>query len=205
VTSCADKLSLRDIILLLQLVTRTMRGLRQLLSDSMAVFLRLSACNTTSCHIPTVNEELSHLDHLPDQRSPAGNDEALPAVMMSPPPYLCTPSSYLQSLFDLTLREYSKETGIDLIRHSFAASLDNIGDVNTTIVALRERSQVSSDAGADDPIAELVSQLRSIAHIVSLLSPTEALRGNIDLVCLREHNSHILHTSLLTHFVAVLT
>jgi hypothetical protein len=175
-----------------------MKGLRQLLSDSLAVFLRLSACSTTSCHIPTVNEGLSHLDHLPDQRSPAGDDEALPAAMMSPPPCLNTPSSYLQSSFDLTLREYSKETGIDLTRHSFAASLDNIGDVDTTIVALRGRSRISSDPGADDPIAKLVSQLRSIAHIVSLLSPTEALRDNIDLVCLMEHDSHILHTGLLT-------
>ena len=173
-----------------------MKGLRQLLSDSLAVFLRLSACSTTSWHVPTV--QFSHLDHLPYQRSPAGNDKALPAVMMSPPSCLSTPSSYLQSSFDLTLREYSKETGIDLIRHSFAASPDNIGDVDTTIVALRERSRVSSDPGADDPIAQLVSQLRSIAHIVSLLSPAEALRDNIDLVRLREHDSHILHTSLLT-------
>lgn len=194
--SCTDKLSLRDIIL--QLVTRTMKGLRQLLSDSLAVFLRLSACSTTSCHIPTANQGLSHLDHLPDQRSQAGDDEALSAAMMPPPPCLNTPSSYLQSSFDLTLREYSKETGIDLTRHSFAASLDNIGDVDTTIVALRARSRISSDPGADDPIAQLVSQLRSIAHIVSLLSPTEALRANIDLVCLMVHDSQILHTGLLT-------
>jgi len=178
-----------------------MKGLRQLLSDSLAVFLRLSACSTTSRHTLTVIEELSYhqpFDHLPDQqRSPAGDDEALSAVTMSPPPGMSTPPSYLQSSFDLTLREYSKETGIDLIRHPFAASLDNIDDISTTIAALRERSRVSSDPQADDLVTQMVNQLRSITHIVSLLSPTEALSDNIDLVCLRKHDSHIFHTGLL--------
>ena len=178
-----------------------MKGLRQLLSDSLAVFLHLSACSTASCHTPTVIEELSHLrsfNHLPNQPPPEGDDEALSALTMFPPPCMNTPSSYLQSSFDLTLREYSKETGIDLIRHPFASSLDNIDDVDTTIAALREQSRVSSDPQADDPIAQLMNQLRSITHIVSLLSPTEALRDNIDLVCLREHDPHILNTGLLT-------
>ena len=178
-----------------------MKGLRQLLSESLEVFLRLSTCNTASFHTLTVIEELSphqSFGHLPDQRSSAGDDEALSAVTMSPPSCMTTPTSYLQSSFDLTLREYSKETGIDLIRYPFAASLDNIDDVDTTIAALRDQSRLSSDPQADDPIAQLVNQLRSITHIVSLLSPTEALSDNIDLVCLREHDSHILHTGLLT-------
>lgn len=178
-----------------------MKGLRQLLSDSLEVILRLSACSTASCHTQTVIEELSHpqsFDHLPDQRSPAGDDEALSALTMSPSPCMNTPPSYLQSSFDLTLREYTKETGIDLIRHPFAASLDNIEDVDTIIAALRERSRVSSDPQADDHIAQLENQLRSITHIVSLLSPIEGLSDNIDLVGLREHGSHILNTGLLT-------
>jgi len=161
-----------------------MKGLRQLLSDSLEVFFRLSACSTASCQTQTVIEELSHLqsfDRLPNQRFPAGDDEALSALTMSPPPCMNTPPSYLQSCFDLTLREYSKETGIDLIRHPFAASLDNIDDVDTTIAALRERSRVSSGPKADDCIAQLMNQLRSITHIVSLLSPIEALSDNIDL------------------------
>jgi hypothetical protein len=170
-----------------------MKGLRQLLSDSLAVFLRLLACSTTSRHTLTVIEELSHhqpFDHLPHQLSPPGDNEALSAVTISPPPGMSTPSSYLQSSFDLTLREYSKETGIDLIRHPFATSLDNIDDVNTTIAALRERSRVSSDPQAGYLVAQMVNQLRSITHIVSLLSPSEALSDNIDLVCLRKHDSH---------------
>lgn len=180
-----------------------MKGLRQLLSDSLEVFLRLSACSTTSRHTSTIIEEFSHpqpFDHhpLPDQQRPHDDsDEALSAVTMSPPPSMSTPPSYLQSSFDLTLREYSKETGINLIRHPFAASLNNIDDVNTAIAALRERSRVSSDLQADDLVAQMVNQLRSITHIVSLLSPTEALNDNIDLVCLRKHDSHIFHAGLL--------
>jgi hypothetical protein len=162
-----------------------MRVLRKLLSGTLAVFLRLSACNTTSSYPLTAIEESTHhplFDYLPDQRSQVSDDEAVPAPTMSPSPHIVTPSSYLQSSFDLTLREYSKQTGIDLIGHPFAASLDNLDSVDTAIAELRERTPVSSDF-QDDSIALLRNQLKSITHIVSLLSPTEALRGNIDSVC----------------------
>ena len=163
---------------------RTMRALRKLLSDTLAVFLRLSACNTTSSYPLTAIEESTHhsLFEIPDQRSQVSDDEAVPAPTMSPPPHIVAPSSYLQSSFDLTLREYSKQTGIDLIGHPFAASFDNLDSVDTAIAALRERTPVSSDS-QDDSIALLMNQLKSITHIVSLLSPTEALRGYIDSVC----------------------
>lgn len=202
-----NKLRLRIVVLQVLTHHRIMKGLRQLLSDSLAVFLRFPACSTTSRHTLTVIEEMSNhqpFDHLPDQRSP-GDNEAVSTVTMSPPPGMSTPSSYLQSSFDLTLREYLKETGIDLIRHPFAASLDNIDDVNTTIAALRERSRVSSDPQAGYLVAQMVNQLRSITHIVSLLSPTEALSDNIDLVCLRKHDSHFSYGPTEAHFVAVLT
>ncbi|KAH9971440.1 hypothetical protein BJV74DRAFT_799128 [Russula compacta] len=156
-----------------------MKALRQLLSDSLAVFLRLSACNTTSSHIPAPIEKSSHQqssDHLSDQQSPASAND-FSAATMSLQPDIITPSSYLQSVFNLTLVEYSKQTGIDLITHSFAAGLDDIYSVDRVITTLRERTGASN---MGDPIAQLVGQLKSIVHIVSLLSPSEALSENID-------------------------
>jgi hypothetical protein len=162
----------------------TMKGLRQLLSDSLQLFLRLSACNTTSFHQPTVIEESSHhhsCDHLAYQRDVAGDYEML--ATMSPLRFTTKPSSYLQSSFDLTLREYSKQTEIDLIAHPFAVSLHDVNSLNTTIAALRERTRVSNDSKTDDHMAQLMSYLKSITHLVSLLSPREALSEHIDLVC----------------------
>lgn len=161
---------------------RTMKVLRQLLSDSLAVFLRLSACNTTSSHIPAPIEKPSYQqpsDHLPDQQSPASANEALSAATMSLQSDIITPSPYLQSSFNLVLVEYSKQTGIDLITHSFAAGLDDIYSVDRAITTLRERTGASN---IGDPIAQLVGHLKSIVHIVSLLSPSEAISENIDPV-----------------------
>jgi hypothetical protein len=159
-----------------------MKGLKHLLSDSLKIFLHISACNTTSFHQPTAIESHHHsCDHPPYQRSLASDDETL--ATMSPPRCTITPSSYLQSSFDLTLREYSRQIEVDLISHPFAASLDNVNSLDTTIAALRERTRVSNDSKTDDNIAQLMSYLKSIIHIVSLLSPPEALSENIDLVC----------------------
>jgi hypothetical protein len=94
-----------------------------------------------------------------------------------------TPISYLQSSFNLTLEEYSKQTGIDLIEHSFGASFDH---TETAIAAVLERTRVSSNSETDGPMAQLIKQLNSITRIVSLLSPTEALSESIDLVSHRE-------------------
>lgn len=182
-----------------------MKGLRQLLSDSLQIFLRLSACNTTSFHQPTVFEESHHhsCDHLPYQRSLASDNETL--ATMSPPRFTITPSSYLQSSFDLTLREYSKQIEVDLIAHPFAASLDDVNSLDTTIAALRERTRVSNDSKTDDHIAQLMSYLKSIIHIVSLLSPPEALSENIDLVCHGDWFARVKCAFSDAHFVAVLT
>jgi hypothetical protein len=181
-----------------------MKGLRQLLSDSLQIFLRLSACNTTSFHQPTVTEEFypQSCDHLPFQQSLASDDETL--TTMSPPRFTITPSSYLQSCFDLTLREYSKHIDVDLIAHPFAATLDDVNSLDTTMAALRERSRVPNDSKTEDHMAQLMSYLKSIIHIVSLLSPPEALSENIDMVC-PGIGSHESNARSLTHFVAVLT
>ena len=184
-----------------------MKGWRQLLSDSLQIFLRLSACNTTSFHQPTVIEESTHhhsCDHLQYQRPLASDYETL-ATMSPPPRFTITPSSYLQSSFNLTLREYSKQTEIDLIAHPFAASLDDVNSLDTTIAALRERTRVSNDSKTDDHIAQLMNYLKSISHIVSLLSPPEALSENIDMVCHRDWFPRAECAFSDAHIVAILT
>ncbi|KAH9960124.1 hypothetical protein BC827DRAFT_414697 [Russula dissimulans] len=162
---------------------QTMRALRQFLSDTLATFLRLSACHT---HISTsVEESFRHpsLDHLPYHLSPTNEDDkTVPVPTMSPSPYIFTPSSYLQSSFDVTLVEYSRLTGIDLITHPFAAIFDDdIHTVDMVVAAMQERAQPSGDLKMDSLIAGLMNHLKSIAHVMSLLSPRVSLSEHIDL------------------------
>jgi hypothetical protein len=178
-----------------------MKWLRELLSDSLQVFLRLSVCNTTFSDQSTVIEESSYhhsCDHLPYQRSLASDDETLTATIMSPPRSIISPRSYLQSSFDLTFNEYSKQTGINLIAHPFAASIDDIDSFHTTMAALPQRIRMANDPQTGDAIARLMNHLKSIIYIVSLLSPPEALSENVDLVCSRELGSDELFSRPLT-------
>ncbi|KAI9449561.1 hypothetical protein F5148DRAFT_1247082 [Russula earlei] len=152
----------------------------RLLSHALDIFLRLSTCKPTSSHLQTpLEHQLSH-DHLPHQQFPANDDESFSMPAMSQQPYIVTPSSYLQSSFNLTLIEYSHQTGIDLTTHPFAAIVNDIHSVDATIAALQERILSSSDSKIGDSIAGLMSKLKSIVHIVFLLSPSEALSENID-------------------------
>jgi hypothetical protein len=181
-----------------------MKWLRELLSDSIQVFLRLSVCNTTFSDQSTVIEESSYhhsCDHLPYQRSLASDDETLTATIMSPPVpprSIISPRSYLQSSFDLTLNEYSKQTGINLIAHPFVASIDDIDSFHTSMAVLPQRIRMENDSQTGDAIARLMNHLKSIIYIVSLLSPPEALSENVDLVCHRELGSDESFSRFLT-------
>ena len=162
--------------------------MRRILSETRAVLLRLTAC-TTPTHIPETVEESLHSPsqpHLPDPQPPESDDETLTTITttttMSLQPHIVKPSSYFQSLFDLTLLEYLKHTGIDLTTYPIIARLDDISSVDKAIAILRERTR-PEDSKSVDPMALMMGHLRSIAHIVSLLSPDEALCDNIDPVC----------------------
>ena len=162
--------------------------MKRILSETRAVLLRLTACTTTS-HIPETVEDSLHSQsqpHPPDQQPPERDDETLTTTTttttMSLQPHITKPSSYFQSLFDLTLLEYSKHTGIDLTTYPIVARLDDISSVDKVIAILRERTR-PSDSKSVDPMALLMGHLGSIARMVSLLSPDEALCDNIDPVC----------------------
>jgi hypothetical protein len=163
-----------------------MEALRQL-SDSLAVLLRLSACKTTFAHISESDEEPfdQQSSNLSDQQPAASDDETLTTstTTMSLQPDILKPTSYFQSLFNLTLVEYSRQTGIDLIAHPLISSLDDISSVDKAITVLRERSQPSNNSQMDEKMVSLICQLKSIFNIVSLLTPSEALCDNIDTVC----------------------
>jgi len=165
---------------------RTMKALR-LLSDSLAVVLRLSACRTTSTHISedVVESFDQQSSHLSDRQSAASDDKTLTTTTptMSLQPDILKPTSYFQSLFNLTLVEYSKQTGIDLTTHPFISNLDDICSVDKAITVLRKRSQASNNPQMDDKMVLLICQIKSIFYIVSLLTPSEALCDNIDPVC----------------------
>ena len=196
-----------------------MTALRQVLSDSLAVVLRLSACKTTSAHPPEIIEESVNPRSYPppspppDQQSRASTDTtattstSITITTMPSKPHIFKPPSYLQSLFDLTLIEYSNLTGINLNKHPFVASLDDISSADTAIAILRKRTRLSKDFQADDPMALLMGQLESIIHMVSLLSPSEALRDHIDPV--RPSGlypgSYTFYMCTLTLTIAVLT
>jgi hypothetical protein len=190
-----------------------MTALKQVLSDFLAVLLRLSACRTTSSHIPETVEESFHQytdPHLLDQQPRASDDTTTTttsATTMALKPHIVKPSSYLQSIFDLTLAEYSKQTGIDLMTHPFVISIDDITPVDKVITVLRERRRPSSTPQTDDPMALLMGHLESIAHMVSLLSPSEALHDNIDPVCQSglDPDSQTFYMRILTFTIAVFT
>ncbi len=176
----------------------TMKPLRLILSDSLAALFRLSACNTTSGHIPDAVEESFHpqSSHLSDQQLAGNDNETLSTTpTMSSPPDILRPSSYLQSIFNLTLVEYSRQTEIDLITYPFIASLDDISSVDKAIVVLRDQSQPPNGPEMDDPMSLLMCRLESIVHIVSLLTPSEALYDIIEPVCQSnlDLDSHILY------------
>lgn len=179
-----------------------MRSLRKLLSVPSAVLLRLSPCNTKSAHPPISFEHSSHSqfsDHPPDTQSHLNQDKVLPTPRMpSSRSHRITSSSYLQSCFDLTLTEYSKETGIDLIKHPIVATLDQCDCVDTVIAAILGQIR-SNDSKIDRSMVELMRQLKSTVQIVFWLSPTDALSDNIDLVGRRLPGSCILYGHAVTH------
>ena len=165
--------------------SRTMKALK-LLSDSLAALLRLSACRTTSTYISETLEESfdQQSSNLSDRQPAASDDETLTiTTTMTLQPDILLPTSYLQSLFNLTLIEYSRQTGIDLITQPSISSLDDICSVDKAINALLERSQPLNNPQMDDKMALLIRQLKSIFYIVSLLTPSEALCDNINPVC----------------------
>lgn len=175
----------------------TMRALK-LLSDSLAVLLRLSACRTTSVHISETVEESfdQQSSNLSDRKPGASDDETLTTTTTMPlQPDILKPTSYFQSLFNLTLVEYSRQTGIDLITHPFISSLDDICSVDKAITVLRERSQPLNNPQTEDKMVLLIYQIKSIFYIVSLLTPSEALCDNIDPVCQSDLdlNSHTFY------------
>ena len=188
-----------------------MTALRQVVSDSLAVLLRLSACKTKSAHPPEIIEESVNPRSYPppqDQQSRASTDTtattstSITITTMSLKPHIFKPPSYLQSIFDLTLIQYSNLTRVDLFTHPFVASLDDISSADTAIAILRKRTRFSKDSQTDDPVALLMGHLESIVHIVSLLSPSEALRDHIDPVCLSglDLGSHILYVHSDAHY-----
>jgi hypothetical protein len=114
-----------------------MKALR-LLSDSLAVLLRLSACGTTSTDISeTVEKSFDQQpSNLSDRQPAASDDEMLTTTTtMALQPDILLPTSYFQSLFNLTLIEYSRQTGVDLITHPSISSLDDICSVDKAITA----------------------------------------------------------------------
>lgn len=162
-----------------------MKALRRL-SGSLARLLRPPAPKTTSTHTSeTVEEPFDQKSsNLSDQQPTASDDdETLATTTMSLQPDILEPTSFLQSLFNLTLVEYSRQTGIDLITHPIISNLDDICSVDKAITTLRERSQPLNNPKMDDKMVPLICQLKSIFYIVSLLTPSEALRDNIDPVC----------------------
>jgi len=160
-----------------------MKALR-LLSDSLAAVLRLSACKTTSADISEVVEESfdQQSSNLSDRQPKTRDDDTLTTTTMSLQPDILEPISYFQSLFNLTLVEYSRQTGIDLVTRPFISSLDDICSVDKAITALRERSRPLNNPQMNNKMVLLSCQLESIFYIVSLLTPSEALRDNIDPV-----------------------
>jgi hypothetical protein len=85
--------------------------------------------------------------------------------------------SRFQKLFEITFRDYEKQTGKTLVNHPLAAErLQNCGSVESVIDVLREQPETSSEIRGKDRV------LISLKNVLSVL---QKLSSASDLVLVR--------------------
>jgi hypothetical protein len=89
--------------------------------------------------------------------------------------------SVLESLFQSALKEYEKQTGIDLAKHPFAAQLECCDSVESITQALQDQAETFLKFRGNNKVATL---LKNFVQILHKLSATVAHGETIGLVAL---------------------
>ena len=75
--------------------------------------------------------------------------------------------SRLQVLFEASMQDYEKQTGIVLAKHPLAAQLQNCDSVESVTAVLREQTQAFSEFRGKDKILKLLKNTVSFLHKLS--------------------------------------
>jgi hypothetical protein len=107
---------------------------------------------------------------------------------------LPSPSSTFQSLFDVALQDYEKQTGTKLAEHPLAKQLETCDSVDSVTSFLQERARSFNEfRGAD---GKFMRSLKRVVYVLYTLSTNAALGESIGLVVRRKiltGISRILH------------
>jgi hypothetical protein len=89
-------------------------------------------------------------------------------------------SSRFQLLFDAALQDYEKQTGMKLIEHPLASSLENCGDADNITALLQEQAGAFKEFRKHDD--KVMKSLKSAVSILHAFSTNETLKKHIALV-----------------------
>jgi hypothetical protein len=89
-------------------------------------------------------------------------------------------SSTFQSLFDVAIQDYEKQTGTKLADHPLAKQLEACESVVTVTAFLQERAQTFHEFRGED--GKFMRSLRRVVHVLFTLSTSAALAESIGLV-----------------------
>ena len=91
-----------------------------------------------------------------------------------------SPSWTFQSLFDVALQDYEKQTGTKLVDHPLAKQLEACDSVATVTTFLQERAQTFHEFRGED--GKFTRSLKRVVHVLYTLSTNAALAESIGLV-----------------------
>ena len=93
-------------------------------------------------------------------------------------------SSNFQSLFDVALQDYEKQTGTKLADHPLAKQLEACDSLDSVTSFLQGRSRAFHEFRGDD--GKFMRSLKRVVHILYTLSTNAALGETIGLVVRRK-------------------
>ena len=125
-----------------------------------------TACNylTISLSLPhgESNYQSASLHHLPQQSDPPSKTTFLyPPAIMNDESRL---PSHFRRLFESALRDYERQTGMELVEHPLAKRLNDCHSVKSVVGVLRERVPAFGDG---DRVVQSLEGIISVLHKLS--------------------------------------
>ena len=91
-----------------------------------------------------------------------------------------SPSSAFQSLFDVAIQDYERQTGTKLADHPLAKQLEACDSVVTVTAFLEQRAQTFYEFRGEN--GKFMRSLKRVVHVLFTLSTNAALSESIGLV-----------------------
>lgn len=91
-----------------------------------------------------------------------------------------SPSSTFQSLFDIALQDYERQTGTKLADHPLAKQLEVCDSVESITAFLQERAWAFREFRGED--GRIMKSLKCVTHVLYTLSTNAVLGEGIGLV-----------------------